>query len=419
MAPVASPSRWKTGFMKPITFLFALAAFCSFGAQPGGPSHPAETPSPAAAADPEAELSEDINAHELKAHVYRLASKEFLGRRGPGAARASAHIEAAFRKLELKPAFGDSYFQPIPWLLEDESVKDSFVGRNVGAVVPGTDPKLADEWIVLSAHFDHLGTRGETFYPGADDNASSVAMLLEVAERFALQKKKPRRTVMFVAFDLEEAGLQGSTHFATQPPRDIKKLKAFLTADMLGRSMANVMDEYVFALGSESAPQLRKLVEEVKPGGGIKVGRLGADLVGTRSDYGAFRDRRIPFLFFSTGQHPDYHRVTDVPEKIDYEKLRHISLWISDLTWRLANDDTAPAWDPDPPRLDIDEVRTVLTLVTRALENPNRCRLSDDQRTLVGGVRDKLAAIQDRGKVTSTERTWLLWTARQLLMTVF
>ena len=138
-------------------------------------------------------------------------------------------------------------------------------------------------------------------------------MLLEVAERLVLQEKKPRRTILFAAFDLEEAGLQGSTHFATHPPRDIHKLKAFLTADMLGRSMANVMDEYVFALGSETSSHLRKVLEEVQPADGLKVGLLGADIVGTRSDYGPFRDRRVPFLFFSTGPHPDYHKPTDLP----------------------------------------------------------------------------------------------------------
>jgi Zn-dependent M28 family amino/carboxypeptidase len=244
-------------------------------------------------------------------------------------------------------------------------------------------------------------------------------MLLEVAERFALQKQKPRRTVLFVAFDLEELALQGSTHFAINPPRDINKLKAALTADMLGRSMANVMDEYVFALGSETAPQLRKLIEEVKPASGLKVGRLGADLVGTRSDYGPFRDRHIPFLFFSTGQHPDYHQTTDLPDRVDYDKLRKISLWISDLTWRLATTDETPAWDPSPPRLDIEEVRTVLALVTRALEQPRRCVLTGEQRDMIRGVRDRLAGILKRGQVTVAERTWLVWTARQLLLTVF
>jgi len=83
--------------------------------------------------------------------------------------------------LKLQPLFDDkSYFQPIPSLSGD---KDSFIGRNVGAVLPGSDPKLKDEWIILGAHFDHLGKRGDVLYPGADDNASGVAMLLEVARR--------------------------------------------------------------------------------------------------------------------------------------------------------------------------------------------------------------------------------------------
>src|SRR5262249_355552 len=230
-------------------------------------------------------------------------------------------------------------------LADEDDPRGNYIGRNVAAVLPGSDPKLADEWILLSAHFDHLGKKGDTIFPGADDNASGVAMLLEVAERFALRKEKPKRKVVFVAFDQEETGLLGSTYFATHAPRPFRQLKAFLTADMLGRSMANVMDEYVFALGSERAPQLRKLLEDVKPPAGLKVGRLGADLVGTRSDYGPFRDRRVPFLFFSTGQHADYHSPRDRPERIDYEKLRRICLWISDLVERLANADAAPTWD--------------------------------------------------------------------------
>jgi hypothetical protein len=395
--------------MKRLSFLLSLSFLSTLCLLHG------ETP----LTDAESELSEEINVAELKAHVYRLASPEFLGRKGPGAARASQHIAAAFQRLKLKPAFGDSYFQPIPWLLADEKMKDSFVGRNVGAVLPGSDPRLKDEWILLSAHFDHLGKVGDRLYPGADDNASGVAMLLEVAERFALQKQRPRRTIMFVAFDLEEAGLQGSTHFATEPPRDFGQLKAFLTADMLGRSMANVMDEYVYVMGSETAPQLRKLVEDVKPADGLKIGRLGADLVGTRSDYGAFRDRRVPFLFFSTGQHPDYHRPTDTPDRLNYEKLRKISLWIADVTGRLANDDTAPRWDEEPPLLDIEEARSILALLTRALDRPQIAGLTGEKIDLIRGIRDRVKGIVERGKVTAAERTWLVWTARRLLMTVF
>src|SRR5213596_1948742 len=103
-------------------------------------------------------------------------------------------------------------------------------------------------------------------------------MLIEVAEALALQKHKPKRTILFVAFDLEEQGLQGSAHFAAHPPRPFGQLKAFLTADLIGRAMANIMDEYLFVLGSETAPALRRLVTDTRPEEELKIGRLGADL---------------------------------------------------------------------------------------------------------------------------------------------
>lgn len=365
----------------------------------------------------EAEQSAAIHAHEVKAHVYRLTSAEFLGRRGPGAARASRHIEEAFRRLKLEPAFGDSYFQPIPSLVTHGNEETpGFLGRNVAAVLPGCDPKLRDEWIILSAHFDHLGKQGDVLYPGADDNASGVAMLLEAAEWFALRTERPRRTIVFVAFDLEESALLGSAHFAAHPPRDFHKLKAFLTADMLGRSMANVMREYVFVLGGETAPQLEKSVKDVRPDAGVKIGKLGADIIGTRGDYGPFRDRRVPFLFFSTGQHPDYHRASDTPEKIDYEKLAKVSRWIAELTSRIADADEAPQWTEGSAG-GMDEVRTILHLVARVQKLSTTLTVS--QRDMLQGFHEKLHGILNRGVITDSERTWLVWSTRLLLMTVF
>jgi hypothetical protein len=368
----------------------------------------------------EAELSEAIHTHELRAHVARLASPEFLGRRGPGAARAAHYIADAFERLGLKPAVGNSFFQAIPSKVQNEEGSEkSFLGRNVIALLPGVDPELKAEWILLSAHFDHLGVRRGELFPGADDNASGVAMLLEVAERFALQRTKPRRTLVFAAFDLEETGLLGSSHFAAHPPLPFRSLKAVLNADMLGRSMANVMDEYLFVLGSERSPALQQLVEQVQPENGLKIGRLGADLIGTRSDYGPFRDRKVPFLFFSTGQHPDYHKSTDLPDRIDYEKLRRASVWIADLLQRLANDETSPTWDDREPTTDLEEIRTILVLVRRVLAHPDEFPLTQKKRDLVDGVEDRLAKIIQHGEVTVDDRSWLLWSARVLLATVF
>jgi hypothetical protein len=367
-----------------------------------------------------AELSEGIGSHELEAHVYKLASPEFAGRRGAGAARTARYIESAFRNLGLKPCFGGSYTQPIPSLLASAQERSrSFLGHNVGAMLPGSDPELSKEWIVVNAHYDHLGQKDGSYFPGADDNATGVAMLLEVAEAFALAKQKPKRTILFVAFDLEESGLLGSMHFVVHPPLDIRQCKASITADMIGRSMVNLMDEYVFALGMENSPGLRRLLDETAPPAGLQIGRIGADLIGTRSDYGPFRDRRVPFLFFSTGQHEDYHRKTDYPERVDYAKLQRISIFIRDLLTHLANDPQAPLWDPEACAPDVREAKVILELIERVAKHPESFPLSEKQQPLVNGVIEKLRAIVDRGKVTVAERSWLLWTARVLMTTIF
>ena len=189
---------------------------------------------------------------------------------------------------------------------------------------------------------------------------------------------------------------------------------------MLGRSMANLMDEYVFVLGSETSPRLRKLLEEVKPPDGLKVGRIGADLIGTRSDYGPFRDRRVPFLFFSTGQHPDYHRTTDLPERLDYAKLARISRWIHDLTRQLADTDQPPAWSDKGLVLDLDEVRTMLTLVTRVLERPKAYPAEAGAAPPGGGDAGPPPGNPEaRPRDRWGRRTWLIWTARVMLVTVF
>jgi Zn-dependent M28 family amino/carboxypeptidase len=366
------------------------------------------------------ELSPEIGRHELEAHVFKLASPEFAGRRGAGAARTARYIESNFRKLGLKPAFGGSYTQSIPSLLDSgEGGSRSFLGHNVGAMLPGSDPVLSKEWVILNAHYDHLGTSTYSYFPGADDNASGVAMLLEVAEAFALAKQKPRRTILFVAFDLEESGLLGSMHFVVHPPRDIHDCKASITADMIGRSMANLMEEYVFALGMENSPGMRRTLDATKTPAGLRIGHIGADLIGTRSDYGPFRDRHVPFIFFSTGQHEDYHQVTDYPERVDYAKLQKISVFIRDMLRRLADDANAPEWNPNASTPDLGEAQVILELVNRVVKHPECFPLNERQRPLVAGVQEKLQAIVSRGKVTAAERTWLVWTARILMTTVF
>ena len=125
----------------------------------------------------------------------------------------------------------------------------------MSALLEGFDPELRHECVVIGVHYDHLGVRNGIVFHGADDNASGVAMMLEVARQLA-STGRPRRSVMFVGFDLEEQMLWGSRWFA-HPPRPLTQFKLFITADMIGRSLGDLPLPAVFILGSEHAPQLR------------------------------------------------------------------------------------------------------------------------------------------------------------------
>ena len=116
------------------------------------------------------------------------------------------------------------------------------------------------------------------------------------------------------------------------PPWPLEQIKLFITADMIGRSLGDLPLPTVFVMGSEHARGLKDALMQTRLPPGLELSPLGADLVGTRSDYGPFRDRKIPFLFFSTGEHPDYHTPQDVPEKVDFTKAAAIS---SVILWRL------------------------------------------------------------------------------------
>ncbi len=185
----------------------------------------------AAAVDVRAQAIAEPELARLKTHVETLASPAFGGRRGEDAKKAADYVEKAFRDAGLEPLFDGRYTQSIPG-----QEPGLIVGRNVGARLTGSDPALKNEWIVVSAHFDHLGRNGDAFFPGADDNASGTAMLLEAARCLGGGAERPRRSIMFVGFDLEESGLFGSRYFVQHPPVPLDNVALFITADMIGRA---------------------------------------------------------------------------------------------------------------------------------------------------------------------------------------
>jgi hypothetical protein len=209
---------------------------------------------------------------------------------------------------------------------------------NVAAVLPGSDPNLKDEYVVIGAHYDHIGF-GEfgalmpqaqgRIHHGADDNASGTAVLLDLAHRLSQLQVKPARSIVFVAFSAEELGLYGSRHFVERWPA-IASTKAMVNLDMVGR----LRDNRLTVFGARSGKNLGVIV-------GASARQLGLDInesdgVG-RSDHMSFYNKKIPVLHFFTGTHADYHRPTDTWDKLNIEGMGKVSDLVLATVLRIAN----------------------------------------------------------------------------------
>ncbi len=371
-------------------------------------------------------LAHDISAGAVRAHVEYLASPNLEGRGTVrGKQLALDYIETKLKELQLEPLFGESGFvQSIPGP-RDAKGKRTLLGRNIGAWLPGSDPVLRDEFIILSAHYDHLGVADGKIYPGADDNAGSVAMMLEVARQFVRSETKPRRSVVFLSCDLEEKMLWGSRWFVAHSPIPLAKVKLFITAEMIGRTLGDLPMKTIFVLGSEHADGLKPFVNSIAVPPELEVAHLGIDLIGTRSDYGPFRSEKVPFLFFSGGEHADYHTPRDTADRVDYERAANVSNLIAGVCCSVANADRAPVWI-DEPAYELDEVRTLHRITGLLLKTDDdaekasgKSRLTQLQRFTVTNVHAKTSQIIERGVVKSDERPWLIRSAQLLLLTVF
>ncbi|MHC4879465.1 MAG: M28 family peptidase [Planctomycetota bacterium] len=368
-----------------------------------------------------------IDADDVRPHVELLASDLLEGRRGQAGLRAARYLVTHFREIGLQPLFGRSFYQPIPGPDREDGTKTVY-GQNVGAWLPGSDERLRDEFIIVSAHYDHLGERNGAIYRGADDNASGTSMLMEVAAAFAGLEQRPRRSLVFVGFDLEEHMLWGSRWFAAHPPWPIHQVKLFTTADMIGRSLGDLPISTVFVLGAEHGTGMNELLDRVGRPRGLNIARMGVDLIGTRSDYGPFRDRKIPFLFFSTGEHPDYHKPSDTADKINYQQVAGVSSLILRVTTEAANADESPQWIAEV-QPQVSEVRAVHSIAHKLLEADEAAKfgiggarvreLSGFQRFIVKQAEVTTRQILERGKVTPSERSSLIRTAQVLLLSVF
>ncbi len=293
------------------------------------------------------------------------------------------------------------------------------LGRNVGAKLVGSDPKLRDEWVIVAAHFDHLGVRDGVLFPGADDNASAVAMMLEVARCLVANPEKPRRSVMFVGFDLEERGLFGSRYFVEHSPVPLDKVALFVTADMIGRSLAGVGTDFVFVLGTERWPSSRDWIRDASRGRPLRVGMLGADLLLLdRSDYGPFRSRKVPFLFFSTGENPCYHTPSDVAETLDYGKAEAISRLMYAVIRRAIQADERPSWRETPDN-GMEEARSLRVVLKMLREHSAELKIGRTPSYFMDQALATLEGVVERGKIEPSERASVIRLAQLVMAAIF
>jgi hypothetical protein len=226
---------------------------------------------------------------------------------------------------------------------------------NVVAVLPGRDPKLKQEFIVLGAHMDHLGlgerhslggteARGQV-HPGADDNASGAAMVVELAR--ALKKARPRRSILLMHFGGEEEGLLGSGYWVQHPTHPLESVKFMLNFDMVGRLDAKAPKLMMGGLG---APKAAVEAAARKAPEGVAISAdIGASVGG--SDHMSFSQAKIPTFFFFTGIHGEYHRPTDTADRINFEGMARLAAFGETVALDLANADAAPAFDPETAKL--------------------------------------------------------------------
>jgi len=262
----------------------------------------------------------ELDLDELLKIQEKLASDEFKGRGAENNAQAQDLIRSYFKNIGLK-FFWDGYKKS--FVFTNEKTKKEGKGTNLIGYIEGkTRP---DKYIVIGAHYDHLGIVNDTIFNGADDNASGTAALLTLAKYFS--KHRPEHSIIFAAFDAEELGLHGSKHFVSNPPIAISGILLNFNFDMISRNPNNE----IYVVGTHDYPQFKSLLKEASKESTLKVSYGHDDPDDKTKDYwmrssdnGAFFEKGIANITFSEEDHPDYHKATDDFENTNPEFYKNV-----------------------------------------------------------------------------------------------
>jgi hypothetical protein len=237
--------------------------------------------------------------------------------------------------------------------------------RNVLGLIEGSDPRLKDEVVIVCAHYDHDGADGTRIFNGADDDGSGIVALVEIAEAYMQAAKaghRPKRTVLFAAWNSEERGLLGAWAYTEAPTKPLDKIVAVLNMDMLGRNeevppegggrfrglqpqTAESNNNAVNIIGTSRSADMKTAADKANAATGLDLRYRYDNNISQlmrRSDHWPFLNRGVPGVWFHTGLHPDYHTPQDRPERINYDKMEKITRMIHQMSWDLANANGRP-----------------------------------------------------------------------------
>jgi Zn-dependent M28 family amino/carboxypeptidase len=291
-----------------------------------------------------------ITASDLKTHLYIYAGDAMEGRMTgtKGQKLAAEYLRNFYQNQGIEsPIEKNNYYQDIP-ASYFERAKEPLASENVLAFIKGSE--FPDEIIVLSAHLDHVGTdKDGNVYNGADDDGSGTVALLEMAEAFQKAVKDgngPKRSILFLHVTGEEIGLYGSKYYTENPIFPLANTVVNLNTDMIGRIDPNKADNpnYIYLIGSD---KLSQELHDVSEAVNKQYTNLELDYTFNdendpnrfyyRSDHYNFAKNNIPVIFYFNGVHADYHKMTDTPDKIEYDLMAKRTQLIFQTAWEIAN----------------------------------------------------------------------------------
>jgi len=302
---------------------------------------------------------QSISEQSAKASINFLASDELEGREAGsrGGRVAGEYIVSMLRMMNISP-LGDSYYQPFEachnqvaqkgrWQVHPDSIaqlkKGVYKHLQLNNILAKIEGKRTDEYVIVGAHYDHLGIdptlAGDCIYNGADDNASGVSAVLQLAKAFLASGQQPERTIIFAFWDGEEKGLLGSSYFV-QNCSFINSVKGYLNYDMIGRNSNEAKPQLVdyfyteanAAFGEWLKNDIKKYKLKLEP-----IYHPWDKPVGG-SDNGSFAKAGVPIIWYHTNAHPDYHQPSDHASRINWEKVVEITKASYLNLWNLANE---------------------------------------------------------------------------------